>query len=182
MRGAGGPRYVATREVMLCRIALEEGRLEGLDEKLAEAARAYRENRVAEYEMEAEALRARVLLASGDAAAARDAVERAREAGAQSSFLPSHAVVEAAAARVLAASGEAGAVDSAIELMRRALAKAAAAGHVRHQLALRLELAELELQAGRRDEATRELAVLERDAADVGFDLVASKAARLMGR
>jgi DNA-binding winged helix-turn-helix (wHTH) protein/tetratricopeptide (TPR) repeat protein len=163
-------------------VALEQERYSDAEKLADEAAVGFKGASVPDMEVASRATLASVLLAEGkisDAAATMSKVHAAsqdlKRPGAR---LP----IAVTSARVLAASERSDSSDAAIEakkVLRAVLAEAKKDGYLEYQFEARLALAEIEVRTGHSSAARAALVLLERDARQKSFVLMASKAAKL---
>src|SRR5262249_54835302 len=129
----------------------------------------------------AQAILARALVSQRKLKIAEDAVKAAETMLRTSQNQLHRSAAFVSAAQLHAASGRRGDVRTDLETLKRILDEVTKSGAVDLQLDLRLAIGELELQQDA-PAARARLAALQKDAAIIGFDLIARKAAALSTR
>jgi tetratricopeptide (TPR) repeat protein len=173
----GDKRSAAETDLAIADLLVDQGA--GVEAAVAasKAAEEFDRERVSSDESLAYAVIAHAFMAQQRVAEARRAVERAEALLGKGSNREVALAVAIAAARVEAASGGPANTNRAAKSLQSALAEATAAGFVKYQLEARLALGEIKVRSGDSAETRTTLKVLQKDAADRGFSLIARKAA-----
>jgi DNA-binding winged helix-turn-helix (wHTH) protein/tetratricopeptide (TPR) repeat protein len=178
----GEKESMAESQMALARIFLEEGRGAEAEPILRQAAGEFQAHKVPDLEAKAHALLARALLEQGKLQEANEARQRALTLAAKSQDPYLRISIAIAAARVRAAAAVHGssipaASDVATRKLRAAMQQARKYGFFGLELESRLVLAEIESDPARRHSRDEQLTLLEADARQRGYGLIARKAA-----
>jgi eukaryotic-like serine/threonine-protein kinase len=172
-----GEKYtVATTQVAIAELAIEEGHPGAAERPAREARDEFQRTHKGDDQITATAVLAGALLAGGRYDDAFKEVTKIAPTAAKSQNLSVQLGFAVAHARSEAASGK---IDTAKTILKEALTKASRSGYVGDQLECRLALEEIELKTGKTAASRVRLDQLQKDAKTKGFDLIARKAAAL---
>ena len=169
---------IAETRLALASLTLEDGRAGGAEALARQAAEEFQREKMIDREAEAYDRMARALLVQGKTADGRAAIERASSLAAKSQDRRVRLSIDVTRARARAA---AGATADAIKSLESTLVDAKNAGFLDLEFDVRLALGEIETQSSRQAAGLARLTALEKDAAALGFGLIAKKAADVRG-
>ena len=152
----------------------EEGKLAESDASIREAVEEFRTQKMADDEVSARAMLARVLIAEGRRADAKEEVDSARRLAVRSQNRDALLALTIAAASVLSAEGHPG---EAREVLAAKLKDTRNRARLDLRYEARLAMGEIEMSSGRTTTGSTRLNALEKDATAKGFLLIARRAA-----
>jgi len=173
-----GDRQNATRaKLILAQLLVDEGSPREAEFIARTAADEFEKQRASRDAALADAVLSRAAMGAKDLNEARKAIQRASSELLNCNDREVELVVQISAARFRAASGEDSNNDQAARGLEEVAEKANHFGLVAYELEPRLALAEMEIKAGNLANARSHLEMLQKEAADHGFGLLAVQAA-----
>jgi len=170
----GTKQYIAESWFSQANFSLEEGNASNASQLAQQAAAVFRDNKIIDLELQADALTVESLLVEGKLSDAANLIATTSERAATLEDFSTQIIVGIANARVRAGLGKA---TEAQKLLEHSLADTRKAGLLALQFDTRLALGQAEIKAGNSAAGRAELRALERDAKAKGFVLMARKAA-----
>jgi eukaryotic-like serine/threonine-protein kinase len=168
---------VAESQMALGNLLFEEGDAIGAESSVRDAKEEFKKEGIADDEILADALLARILLAQGKFADAQKEFSEVHDLLAKSQDLSVRLRASVAEAQLAAAGGQ---PQDAIRILQTTIATARKFGYLGYQLESQLALGEVETTSGRARAGMSLLAEVRRQAQQRGLQLIAYKATRMV--